>query len=523
MREPTIEELEAELVRREQDAARTGLLPFIHLTMEGYASNWFHEEVCSALEWFYAEVEAERSPRLMLFAPPRHGKSEIVSRRFPAWALGRNPNLSFIAASYGDTLASRMNRDVQNVIDSPAYQPIFGTRLNGANVRKVAYDQALRNSDIFETLDKDGKRQKGVYQSAGVGGGITGMGAHVLVIDDPVKDMEQANSEVYQERVWDWFSSTAYTRLMPGGGVLIILTRWHENDLAGKILARMKTGEGENYRVLNFPAVAEKDEYSDIDGRLLRKTGEALHPQRYDLEALARIRKSTLERVWISLYQQRPSAAEGKRFKREWWRFWRPDGSVGFSRPGGCASKEESPSAVLNLDKFRFDEVVLSVDSNFKKRKDADCAVIWVVGRKGLDRYVLDRFSGPVGFKKTVDWIKLLKTRWPKIRRIWIEAKANGDAIIEALEAEYHGVVQVPNEVSNSGKEARAEVMEPVVQSGHWFLPEHHAWTSDVVDQFASFPNAAHDDDVDAGAQLECIWTNSDLDFARRMGGLPPG
>lgn len=515
MREPTLEELEQELARRD-------LLQFIHSTMKGYESNWFHREVCSALEWFHAEVIAKRSPRLMLFAPPRHGKSEIVSRRFPAWALGKSPWLQFIGASYGDDLASRMNRDVQNVIDSPEYKPIFpNTCLNGSNVRTVAYGQALRNSDIFETVGEDGRRAGGVYRSAGVGGGITGMGAHVLIIDDPVKDSEQANSEVYQEKVWDWFSSTAYTRLMPGGGVLIILTRWHENDLAGKILARMKTGEGENYRVLSFPAVAEKDEISDVDARVLRRKGEALHPERYDLEALARIRKSTLERVWISLYQQRPSAAEGNRFKREWWRFWRPDGCVGFARPEGCCTKETSPSAVLPLERFKFDEVVMSVDSNFKDRKDADPAVVWVIGRKGMDRYLLDRFSGPVGFGKTMAAVTAMRARWPKARKVYIEAKANGDAIIETMGASMHGVIPVPKEVSNSGKEARAEVMEPVVQSGHWFLPEHEAWTSEVIDQFAQFPNATHDDDVDAGAQMECIWTtDSDLEFARKMGTL---
>jgi predicted phage terminase large subunit-like protein len=160
------------------------------------------------------------------------------------------------------------------------------------------------------------------------------------------------------------------------------------------------------------------------------------------------------------------------------------------------------------------------VDANFKKRKDADRAVVWVVGRKGLDRYLLDRFSGPVGFKKTVDWIRTLRQRWPRARRVYVEAKANGDAIIETLETEFHGVIEVPSEISNSGKEGRAEVMEPVVQSGHWFLPEHMAWTSEVVEEFSAFPNAAHDDDVDAGSQLECIWTNSDLEFARRMGNV---
>lgn len=512
MREPTNAELQRELQRR-------SLMDFILATYPGYQANWFHESVCAALDRFLEQVRAKKSPRLMLFAPPRHGKSEIVSRQFPAYALGRDPNLTFIAASYGDDLASRMNRDVQNVIDSPAYQPIFpGTKLNGSNVRTVAYGQALRNSDIFETLNEKGDRQKGVYRSAGVGGGITGMGAHVLIVDDPIKDAEQAGSEVYREKVWEWFSSTAYTRLMPGGGVLIIMTRWHEDDLAGRLLARMKTGEGEHYEVISFPAVAEVDEPR-------RKKGEALHPERYSLDDLARIRKSVRERVWISLYQQRPSAAEGNRFKKEWWRFWRPDGRVGFGRPEGCMSKETSPSAVLDLStgkgQFQFDEIAISVDANFKEKRGADPAVIWVVGKKGTARYLLDRFSGPVGFGKTCEEIRRMRALYPKARRVYIEAKANGDAIIETLKGQFTGVLEVPSEISNSGKEGRAQVMEPIVQSGHWFLPEHMSWTVDVVEQYAQFPNATHDDDVDAGSQLECIWTtDSDLEFARKMGVL---
>ena len=508
LNEPTLEELEAEIARRESEAARGSLLEFILKTCEGYEASWFHAEVCRALDQFLADVIAKRSPRLMLFAPPRHGKTELVSRRFPAYALGRAPDLTFIAASYGDDLASRINRDVQTVIDSPAYLPIFpNTRIAGLNARGSS---AIRNADMFETVNAKGERYKGMYRSAGVGGGITGMGAHCLIVDDAVKDAEQANSEVYRNKVWDWFSSTAYTRLMPGGGVLIIMTRWHEDDLAGRLLARMKSGEGETYQVLSFPAIAEQDEK-------YRRKGEPLHAERYSLDALARIRKSVAERVWISLYQQRPSAAEGNRFKRDAWRFWRPDGQVGFARPDGCATKEASPTQPLTED-YRFDEVCISVDANFKDRKDADPATVWVVGRKGTARYLLDRFSGPVGFGKTCAAIKAMKAKYPRARKVYIEAKANGDAIIESLRAEMTGIIEVPKEISNSGKEARAEVMEPVVLSGNWYLPEHMAWTADVVEQFATFPNGLHDDDVDAGAQLECIFTqSSELEWARRM------
>lgn len=197
----------AELARRE--LTRRRFIDFIQYLSPAYQAGWVHRELAAALERFLDGVVNKRSPRLMVFMPPRHGKSEQVSRYFPAWAFGRYPDLSMIAASYAADLIGRMNRDVQRIIDSPMYGQIFeGIGLSGKNVRTSAHGSFLRNSDMFEIVG-----HKGIYRSAGVGGGITGMGADILNIDDPVKDFQEAQSPTIRQAVWDWYTSTAYTRL----------------------------------------------------------------------------------------------------------------------------------------------------------------------------------------------------------------------------------------------------------------------------------------------------------------------
>ncbi len=203
-----------------KEKARRELLPFILWTKPDYKAGWFHHAVCEKLGQFLQDVLDEKSPRLMLQAPPRHGKSEIVSRRFPAYAFGRNPDLSMIATSYSNDLASAMNRDVQRVIDSEEYGQLFpDTTLSGAAVRTVTAKGAyLRNSDNFEIVN-----HRGGYKSAGVGTGVTGRGGRILLIDDPVKDAQEAYSQTTRDSVWDWYTSTLYTRCEPGGGILLIM------------------------------------------------------------------------------------------------------------------------------------------------------------------------------------------------------------------------------------------------------------------------------------------------------------
>lgn len=443
-------------------SARRSLLDFTRATFPGYQAGWVHEAICVELDTFLEQVIAKESPRLMIFVPPRHGKTELSSRRFPAYALGRHPDLSVIAASYGADLAARINRDVQRVIDADSYRSIFpNTQLNGSNIRSSATGTSwLRNSDMFEVVD-----HKGVYRSTGVGGGITGMGADILLIDDPVKDMEQAHSATYRQNVWDWYTGVAYTRLMPGGGVVVILTRWHEDDLAGRLLQAMKAGDGDAWRVVSFPAVAEQDEKH-------RSEGEALHPERYSLDQLQRIKTAVGGRVWASLYQQRPAAAEGSIFKREWWQWYR-----------------ERPA---------LHGIIQSWDTAFKTSESSDYSVCttWGVGEHGY--YLLDRWRGKVEFPELKRTVEAHGAKWQPFALL-IEDKASGQSLIQELKRDSRFPV-LPIQVDKD-KELRANLVTPLIEAGRVFLPADEPWAQDYVDAMATFPNAAHDDEVDSTTQ----------------------
>lgn len=268
--------------------ARRGLIPFTEYTNPAYEPAGHHKLIADALE----AVERGEIDRLMIAMPPRHGKSELASRRFPAWYLGRNPTKQIIAASYNNDLASDFGREVRNIVRSPEYSKLF-------EAGGLAEDSRAANR--WNTT------KGGAYVAAGVGTAVTGRGAHILLIDDPIKDREEAESETKRETVWNWYTSTAYTRLMPGGAVIVIQTRWHEDDLSGRLLEAEGSG-GDQWHKLILPAIDDK--------------GQALWPERYDLKALERIKAAiSLKglRDWESLYQQNPTPGEGTFFQRAWF------------------------------------------------------------------------------------------------------------------------------------------------------------------------------------------------------------
>lgn len=281
-----------------------------------YNAGWVHEDICRRLEKFSDDVAAGLSPRLMLLMPPRSGKSELCSRSFPSWHMGRNPDHEIIACSYNVSLAMSFSKKVKEVLEDPAFHPVFSIRLNP-------------NNQSAEEWSIDGTR--GGYVAAGVGGGITGKGAHLLIIDDPLKNAEEADSADTREKLWDWYGSTAYTRLAPGGGVLVVQTWWHDDDLAGRLQNAMADPDADQFVVVKYPAIAEFDEYLDYDidliadeppanGRLLRLKGEALHPARYDLQKLNQIKRTISPRFWSALYQQNPVPDDGAYFLKEHFR-----------------------------------------------------------------------------------------------------------------------------------------------------------------------------------------------------------
>ena len=444
------------------EAARHNPLAFTTYTKPDYEINWHHAVVASYLDRFVSgEIK-----RLMIFMPPRHGKSELVSRRLPAYIFGKNPNAEIIACSYSADLASRMNRDVQRIMDDERYQNVFPeVKLFGANVRTVAKGSWLRNSDIFEIVD-----HRGVYRSSGVGGGITGMGAHYAIIDDPIKNAKEAASKVFRESQWEWYTSTLLTRLEKNGGILITNTRWHEDDICGRLLKQAAADpEADQWVVLNLPAVCE--EITDDDQRDI---GEVLWPNKYPLERLNKIKAANI-RVWNALFQQRPSAQEGNILKREWWKFY-----------------SELPP--------KFDKIIQSWDMSFKEGNDNSFVVGFVMGKIGERYLLLNRIRRQMGFTKTIEAFLSMSQMYPQSRDKYVEDKANGPAIIETLKAKISGIIPVNPEGS---KTERAEAVSWLVEAGNVELPDptKNPWVNEFIEECASFPNGAFDDQVDAFTQ----------------------
>jgi hypothetical protein len=220
------ENYEAAQLLLRRNRARSNLLDFTTYTKKNYQVNWHHELICKKLDQFVAgEIK-----RLMISLPPRNGKSELVSRRLPAYLLGLDPDIKIIATSYSANLASRMNRDVQRILESPEYNILFpDTKLSSAKLD--IKDHSTQNSGMFEIVGHDG-----AYISAGIRGSITGSGFDVGIIDDPIKTREEAESDTLRDRVFEWYTDTFYTRAEKDASILLTQTRWHSDDLAGKLL-----------------------------------------------------------------------------------------------------------------------------------------------------------------------------------------------------------------------------------------------------------------------------------------------
>ena len=446
-----------------QELSRRNLSDFTNYTKPDFIEGWFNRIIAKELQQFYYDVMAGKQPRLIIQAPPRSGKSELFSRRFPAWAFGQNPNLQIIAASYSTDLASRMNRDVQRIIDSEEYQGVFPeTTLNGKNIATVS-GQSLRNSEIFEIVG-----HAGAYRSAGVGAGITGMGADIGIIDDPVKDAKEANSQTIRDAVWDWYTTTFYTRLSPKSGILLGMTRWHEDDLAGRLLREMDN-DGDQWRIVSFPAIAECDEE-------FRLEGEALHPERYDLERLTKIKKAVGSQAWNALYQQRPSSKGGDIIKGAWFKRY----------------------SVLP----RMKRIIITADTAQKTKQHNDYSVIIVAGL-GVDGglYVIDLIRGkweaPELEQKLSDvWNKY---RSMSVHKVYVEDKSSGTSLIQNIQRKQR--IPVEGVQVDTDKYTRVLGVQGYIESGYIYLPNDAEWIEDFIKECEAFTatnSHKHDDQVDA-------------------------
>lgn len=472
----------AQLEILNREAAKRRLMPFIKRFNPKYADGWVHNDICRRLERFSDAVAAGRSPRLMILMPPRHGKSEIASRNFPPWHLGQYPDHEFIACSYNVSLAMDFSRKVKGIMTDPRYSAVFPTRLDPSN-------------QSTETWGIDGYR--GGYVAAGIGGPITGKGAHCLVIDDPVKNAEEADSPDIRGKIWEWYLSTAYSRLAPGGGVLIIQTWWHDDDLAGRIQSMMKGAGDDEYidqfEVIKYPAIAEADEYLNVETdlieydtppdaqhTLLRRKGEALHPARYDLDKLLRIKAQNKGgRWWSALYQQNPVPDDGGYFTKDQFR----------SGPPPHISRAN---------------VFVAWDFAISEKKQNDYTVGTVCLQDADDvLHVVDqmRFKSGDAFH-IVEAILNLAQRWHNPSLVMGFEDGQIFRAIEALlkkrmrERKFYPSTVVLKPITD--KMARARALQGRMQQGMVSFASGAAWAESLKLEMLRFPAGAHDDQVDS-------------------------
>lgn len=449
---------EKAIAEREKRTAKASLLGFTRYTFPKYEVNWHHAKTAEYLDLLVnGDIQF-----LIIEEPPRHGKSELVSRRLPAYVLGQNPNEQIIGCSYSSDLASRMNRDIQRIMNGDQYREIYPDTILPGKGEKRTKSKYLCNNDIFEIVDK-----KGSYTAAGVDGGITGMGFTLGIIDDPIKNQKEARSETYREGVWEWFTTTFYSRMEKNGRLVVVSTRWHEDDLIGRILNSQDVGDWVRVR---FPAICEDENNKDDP----RKEGEALWLGKYPIERLQKI-KNLQQHHFSALYQQRPSAVEGEIYKREYWRYY----------------------TIFPNEKLI--RIIQSWDTAFKKGKENDKSALIVAYEYPSGIYITRIFSGKMEFPQLDEKVRQEYNR-ENCHACLIEDKASGQSLIQVLEQQTRiPVVPIP---VNNDKESRAHAVTPQIKSGRVFLPEKEPWVADFVDELAAFPNATYKDLADALSQL---------------------
>lgn len=492
--------------------ARRRLSYFTRMTLPSYSAGWVHEDICRRLERFSADVIAKKSPRLMLLLPPRSGKSELASIRFPAWHLGHAPNHEIINAGYNLDLPMIFSRKVRELLRTPVYQTLFpGTAL----------DPDSQGAEAWRTTTGGG------FCAAGVGGGITGKGAHCLIVDDPLKNLEEADNAERRDLLEGWYQSTAYTRLAPGGGVLFIETWWNDDDLAGRLQAHAAANaKADQFEVVKYPAISEQHEWrhrqtlhivrtkepeldketlvaeavrmkmiypehyihdeANVDASqydLIRRPNEALHPERYDLDALLRIKNTVEPRIWSALYQQNPVPDEGMYFQKSYFRYQpsmpRFRGLRLFTAWDFAIGQKQANDWTVGVTLLQDENDVLYVIDVERFRGDTYTIVdrmLAVAERFATEHTLADYMIG-------VEDGQIWKSVEPVFSKVMME---RGKFIAYETMKPF------------TDKLARARPLQGRMQQGRVVFPAEAHWLGQTEQELLRFPAGAHDDVVDA-------------------------
>jgi len=462
LNDQALKETELELIATQEAEfaakAQKHFGPFVQYTMPGYISTWFNREIRIVLNDFaYGKIK-----KLMIFMPPQHGKSQLVSRSLPPFILGINPIKQIAGVSYSGDFAKRFSRDAKRIITSEEYRNLFpDTRVNMS--RKRDQDE-VATANMYEII-----KHRGCHQTVGVGGLLTGVTVDIGIIDDIIKDSVEANSDTTRQNHWDWYETVFTTRLHNESQQLITFTRWHQDDLAGRLLEQ----EGDEWTIINVPALYEDNDKAWSKDK--RKIDEALWPERHSQERMEAKREKN-PRTFSALYQQRPSPADGTTIDVNDFQYYDPS------------------------QKLRFHELIQTWDCSFKGKKTSDWVVGQVWGRIGAKYYLVAQRRGKWGIKKTMDQILAMTNEFPSAKLKIVEDKANGPAVIEILKDHITGLVAY---TPDTDKEARANAVSHCVESHNVYLPmtSKHPWVEGFVEEWRSFPNGAYDDQVDASTQ----------------------
>lgn len=430
-----------ELLRRR---AKDNLLDFTMYCNFRYNPQPFHRYIADRLTQFIFSKKAEK---LMIFVPPQHGKTELVSRNLPAFAYGHFLDLKIVGASYSSGLASANNRDVQRIIGSPEYGRIFPDTM---------IDRG--NDSMFQLAG-----HKENYKAVGILGGLTGHGVDVGIIDDPIKDNMEAQSKVYRDRAWEWYLKVFLTRLHNRSKQLIIMTRWHEDDLCGRILR----AEPDEWEVIIFRAIRE-DEIVPYD---IRPVGTALWEDMHSLAKLYKMQSISLT-TFNSLHQQRPRALEGNIFKKHWFR-------------------------TFQMSEIQGLPVCFVIDSAYTKSTKNDPSVILAYTIKGNCLYIINvrvvRMEFPDLLREISNQVRLFGS---SRSIVWVEPKASGKSIVQEMR-ERTGLNITEDHIPETDKETRAHSVAPFCEGGRVLVLENADWLDDYFEELTTFPNAPHDDQVD--------------------------
>ena len=436
-----------------QEMARRFYVDYVKYVHEG---RWIPAKhlvyICNTIQDF---LEGKIDKQILILqVSPQHGKSMSVTETLPSWYLGKNPTHRVIEISYGDDLAQGFGRRNKEKIER------FGKKLFGIEISKKT-----SASTEFEL-----NNHIGGMISRGIMAGITGKPGELILIDDPVKNRQEADLASYRDRVWDEWLNSIKTRLSAKGKVIIIMTRWHLDDLAGRVAREEK----DNVHLINLPCEAEEND------PLGRKIGDALFPEiGKDKAWLEKFKLSYQSaegaRAWSALFQGRPSSLEGNMLKRHWWKFY-----------------DKVPQ---NLE-----YQLQSWDCTFKDSDGTDRVSGQVWGIRGADIFLLDRVKDRMDFVTTIKAIEAMSKKWPETGTKLIEDKANGPAVISMLKHKIGGLIAINPKGS---KIARTSAVSPLIEAGNVYLPsvDIAPWINDFIEECAAFPNGAHDDDVDSMSQ----------------------